>query len=286
MGQIQTLPIQAEHLADVGQFLHENLNKRFSSERWQSSLTHEWAAVRPNYGVQLRDDGKLVGVFCAIYSDQVIDGKVELFCNPHSWCVLEAYRRHSINLVLHLVKQPGFHFTMFTPNPIVTQVFRGLKFQDLADGQYVRFNLPTWRAWRSECFAESEPDRVAARLSGQVLKNFEAHRNIPWLRFAAFGTPGDVCLVVFKPVRWKRTNCAWIMHVSDAAAYERQSDLLRHHLLWAHGMQTSRVEARWFSAPPRWAIRTTRLQPKLFKSKTLSEGQIQDIYSELMALDV
>lgn len=286
MGTVQTTPIQSEHLADVGQFLHENLNRKFSSERWQSSLTHDWAAVRPNYGMQLREDGRLVGVFCAIYSDQVIDGKLEHFCNPHSWCVLESHRRHSINLVLHLVKQSGYHFTMFTPNPIVTQVFRGLKFQDLGNRQYLRFNLPSPRSLLPGSFAVSDPARVAERLSGQALRDFQAHRDIAWLKFAAFGTPSDTCFVIFKQTRWKRAPCAWIMHVSDAAAYERQGVLLRQHLLLAHGMLTSRVEARWFTRAPALAIRTTRMQPKLFKSATLDESRIRDLYSELMALDV
>ena len=92
--------IQEEHLPEVGQFLHENLNQRFSAERWISSLTHPWSAERPNLGMQLRDGDRLVGVFCAIYSDQVIDGKVERFCNPHSWCVLETHRRQGIGFAL------------------------------------------------------------------------------------------------------------------------------------------------------------------------------------------
>ena len=33
-------PILAEHLAEVGQFLHDNLNSRFSAERWVSELIH------------------------------------------------------------------------------------------------------------------------------------------------------------------------------------------------------------------------------------------------------
>ncbi|WP_088283350.1 hypothetical protein [Ideonella sp. A 288] len=279
-------PIQPEHLKAVGQFLHEHLNQRFSAERWISSLTHPWAAQRPNLGMQLHDGDQLVGVFCAIYSDQVIDGRVEHFCNPHSWCVLESHRRHGIGLLLNLIKQPGYHFTMFTPNPTVTQVFRGLKFKDLDDRRCRCINLPSLRALRPGAFAESRRDQVARRLAGQDLVDFEAHRSIPWLEFAVFGAGQDLCWVIYKPTQWKRLRSAWIMHISDRNAFDRHNALLRSHLLLAHGFATLSIESRWLSKVPALALSDPRTQPKLFLSKTLGDAQIRDVYSELMSLDV
>lgn len=278
-------PIQQEHLDEVGQFLHDNLNRRFTAQRWVSSVTHPWALQRPNFGMQLRDEDQLVGVFCAIYSDQVIDGKVEHFCNPHSWCVLESHRRHGIGLLLNLIKQPGFHFTMFTPNPTVTQVFRGLKFQDLDDRLYRGINLPGWPSRRGT-FAVSTPSKVEQVLVGQDLIDFNAHRDIPWLQFAAFGDGESVCWVIFKPTRWKRMRSAWIMHVSNPQAFDRHLGLLRRHLLLANGMTTFNIEARWLGGRPSLTLLGRRGQPKLFLSKSLKDDKIRDVYSELMSLDV
>ena len=279
-------PILPEHLPDLGQFLHDNLNKRFTPERWISSVTHAWAANPPNHGMQLRDGDRLVGVFCAIYADQVIDGRVEHFCNPHSWCVLDSHRRHGIGLVLNLIKQPGYHFTMFTPNPTVTQVFRGLKFKDLDDRQYRCFNTPSLGTLKPGAFAVSGVDAVAARLQGQDRIDFDAHRQIPWLHFAAFGVADQACWVVYKPDWWKRARSAWLMHVSNPAVFARHNGLLRHHLLLSQGFATLRVEARWLTGKPALSMADRRTQPKLFLSKTLQDGQIRDLYSELMSLDV
>ena len=279
-------PIHAEDLAEVGQFLHDNLNSRFSAERWISSLTHRWANISPNHGMQLRDGDRLVGVFCAIYSDQVILGKLERFCNPHSWCVLESHRRYGIGLVLGIVKQTGYHFTMFTPNPKVTEVFLGLKFKNLDDRQYRCVNVPGFAALRSEAFIESRRDFIAARLHGQDRLDFEAHQSIPWLNFAAFGVGDNVCWVIYKPSYWKHLPAAWIMYVSDAAMFRRHHGLLRSHLLLKHRMVTMKVEARWLISAPVFAWNEPRTQPKLFLSKTLEHGQIRDLYSELMSLDV
>lgn len=280
-------PILAEHLPEVGDFLHENLNRRFTAQRWIASLTHPWATAAPNYGMQLRDGERLVGVFCAIYSDQVVDGREERFCNPHSWCVLESHRRHGIGLILQIIRQPGYHFTMFTPNPKVTEVFRGLKFKDLDDRLLVYPNLPSWQALRGGHFASSDPAQIAARLQGTALAEYEAHRNIPWLRFAAFGRDGDACLAIYKPVRLKRLPCAWVMHISSADGFERHGALLRHHLLLRHGFAGMRIEQRWLVPGARpLALRMQRRQPKLFMSKTLGDAAIRDVYSELMSLDV
>lgn len=279
-------PILAEHLDEVGQFLHEHMNRAFTPQRWVESVTHRWAAEVPNYGMQLRDDGRLAGVFLATYSDQVIDGRVERFCNPHSWCVLESHRRHGIGLVLQLVRQPGYHYTMFTPNPKVTEVFRGLKFKDLGTRLRVFPNLPTWRTLQTGSFATAAPEQIRTRLHGTGLADYEAHRQIPWLRFAAFGNAEHGCLAIYKPVVLKRLPVAWVMHLSDPAVFVKLGGLLRQHLL-GQGFAGMRIEERWL---PRGGVGASLLmergQPKLFMSKTLGEAQIRDAYSELMSLDV
>lgn len=283
---MKVVPIQVDHLPEVGKFLHEHLNGRITAERWVGSVTHPWAESVPNYGMQLRDGERLVGVFCATYSDQIIEGRLEHFCNPHSWCVLPTHRQHGIGLLLNLLKQNGYHFTMFTPNATVAKVFLGLKFKNLDDRQFVCLNLPSFVSWRRGTFLESLPERIALRLTGSERTDFEAHSGISWLSFVAFGKGDDVCWVVYKPAIWKRMRCAWIMHVSDPAAFERWNGLLRNHLRQRHGFATLRIESRWLAAKPVWSLRDHRRQPKLFKSAALEARQVRDLYSELVALDI
>jgi hypothetical protein len=283
---IRTLPITADDLAEVGRFLNEHLNRKISSDDWVASLSHRWAENQPNHGMQLRDDGRLVGVFCAIYSDQWIDGKLERFCNPHSWCVLNEYRNHSIGLILPLLRQAGYHFTMYTPNPKVAEIFRGLKFRDLNDGLYYFPNLPSLRRGRRDEFVESDPDRIRTTLSSALQRDFDAHRSIRWLKFASFGNADDTCLLIYKRDTVKRLPCARIIHVSSADAFDRYGAMLGHHLLTRHGLPVSRIEARFLNGPPRHGVSRKRHQPKMVLSKTLVDSQFRDAYSELVALDV
>lgn len=282
---IRFAQIQRHDLDEVGEFLHSNLNRRNSPAAWQASVTRGWSVEQPDYGVQMRDDRRLVGVFLATYSDLWIDGKLEKFCNPHSWCVLPSHRTSGISLVLRLVRIPGYHFTMFTPNAKVAEIFRGLKFKDLDDRLFHFPNLPSPAFWRPRIFT-SKPEEIRRHLAGQTLKVFQDHGDIPWLRFVAFGEPGDINLAIFKPIVVKRLPTAWLLYVSDDRALLRHGAVFRHGMLWEHGMALSQIEARFVAGAPAFSVLSTRSQPKLFLSRSLTDRQIPDVYSELASLDV
>lgn len=284
--RVSITPIEEGDLAAVGRFLNQNLNGRIMPDAWVQSLVHPWSDSRPNFGFQARDGDRLVGVFCALYSDQSINGRRERFCNPHSWCMLDDYRSHSISLALRLLRQRGYHFTMLTPNPKVAEIFLHLGFKKTDDAIVVFPNLLSFKATVGVSVVTSDLDRISTLVPGPVGEDFVAHRAIPWLRFLAFGKGNDICLVIYKRGRWKRIPCARIIDVSDSAAFDRHVHLMSHHLLVRHGLILSRVERRFLACEPPFAWSEQRKQPKLFSSPTLKDAQIRDLYSELVALDL
>lgn len=285
---VKVTPIGEQDLPEVCKFLNRNLNARISADDWERALTHPWSATRPNYGAQLRDGANLVGVFCAIYSDQDIDGRTERFCNPHSWCVLPEYRTQGVGLALYLTKQRGYHFTMLTPNPKVTEIFLSLGFKMLDDRITVFPNLPmpSLLLRSSGRVIETDLRLIPRFLSGATLRDFDLHRDIPWLRFAAFGQKGDICLVAYKADRWKRLPSARVIHVSDSGAFQKGRRLLQHYLLMRHGLATTHIESRFLSRAHGLKLERRRTQAKLFSSATLTDSQVRDFYTELAALDV
>ncbi len=74
-------PISDADLADVGAFLHTNLNSAVPEDVWVSALRVPWAVEAPNHGFAIRDGGSVVGAYLAFYSDQLVDGRIEPFCN-------------------------------------------------------------------------------------------------------------------------------------------------------------------------------------------------------------
>jgi hypothetical protein len=286
MARAVTSPIEEKDLAAVGRFLNQNLNAKISAEAWAQSLNHPWCASRPNFGFQAHDGQRRVGVFCAIYSDQLIDGRSERFCNPHSWCMLPDYRSDSINLLLHLIRQRDYQFTMLTPNPKVAEIFLRLGFKRLNDAVTVFPNLPSVMAATGAHVCCSRPELIAAHLPDSTRRDYEAHRAMPWLKFLAFGKSGETCLVVYKRERWKRMPCARIIDISDPIAFDRHMHLMQHHLLLRDRLLVSRVERRFLARRPNFAHSERQTQPKLFLSKNLKDSQIRNLYSELVALDL
>jgi len=64
----------------------------------------------------LRDGQRVVGTLLALYSERLVEGRLERFCNLTSRCVLPDYRSRSISLLTALLRQHGYHFTALTPD--------------------------------------------------------------------------------------------------------------------------------------------------------------------------
>ena len=80
-------PIDTTDISAVANFLHKNMNSRFSVEEWAQGLNACWLEDAPNHGFMLRDNHQVVGVICAIYSVN----KTEMTRKPSKaldYCVL------------------------------------------------------------------------------------------------------------------------------------------------------------------------------------------------------
>lgn len=276
-------PIELDDLDEAGQFLAANLSQEISASEWRRSVTQGWAQHPPNYGMKLVADGRIVGVFLAIYSDQYLYGRTERFCNPHSWCVLPEFRGDSLKLGVALIRQPGFHFCMLTPNPRVAAVFRFMKFKEL-DARIAVF--PTF-PFPTRMSAVDQPDAIRACLEGRALVDYECHAAFKWLRQFVVTESGTArCLLTFKLRRWKHFSCADIVGISDASQFARCLPAIRNYLFFKASALCARLEQRFIDVIPTLSCRVTRTQPKLFLSKTLADSDIRDLYSELVALDL
>ncbi len=128
-------------------------------------------------------------------------------------------------------------------------------------------------------------DAIAGVLDEYQRRTYACHANIPWLRFFALHDSRGNCLVAWKRDRWKKMPCARIVHVGDPVTFDRLRGSAAAHLL-GRGCIVSRAETRFLANIPRPSIVTERTQGKLFRSPTLTDAQIPDLYSELASLDV
>jgi hypothetical protein len=279
-------PIRDEDLPEFCEFLTAHLSADRTPEAWAQAFLQCWCPDKPNNGFLIRHDGRIVGGIGAIYAERIVRGQPERFCNITSWCVLDAFRTQSGRLAMAVVAQPGFHFTDLTPTEVVSKTLQFFKFKPMDERHLVWPNLP-WPLGRlGWAHLITDPDRICEVLAPADARTFRDHRHLPWLRHLAVGRPGAWCHVVWRRTRLKGLAGSMILAFSDADLFLRHRLLIGSHLLLRHGLPFTRVEARLLPRVPRPSIALAGYRQKVFRSERLTEADISNLYTELVALDL
>jgi hypothetical protein len=283
----QLEPIQDQDLPEFCAFLHERLNPSHPPEVWARAFRQTWGVDKPNNGFLIRDEsGRIVGGIGAIYAQYPVRGKPERFCNITSWAVSDQYRTQSMRLAMAVVSQPGFHFTDLSPTAVVEQSLKFLKFKPMDDQRTVLFNLPAPHQRLAGIRVVDDPDRVGRMLDRESAKVYWDHRHLPWLNFVALGKGRRWSLVAYKRARLKHLPSAEIVGFTHPANFLACLPRLGCHFL-LRGMATTRVESRLLPGKPGWPHTVlSGYRHKVFRSDTLTEADIQNLYSEYVALDL
>lgn len=280
-------PIQDQHLPEFCSFLHDHLNPAHPPEVWAEAFRQDWGVDKPNNGFLIRDDsGRIVGGIGAIYAQYPVRGKPERFCNITSWVVLDPYRTQSMRLAMAVVSQPGFHFTDLSPTAVVEQSLKFLKFKPMNERRTVLFNLPAPHQRLAGIRVVTDPTRIESMLDPAAARVYRDHRHFPWLRFLIVGKDDAWSLVVYKQAMLKHLPSAEIAGFTRPENFQRCLPILGCHFL-LQGMVTTRVESRLLPARPAWPhTELGGYRHKVFRSDSLSEADISNLYSEYVALDL
>jgi hypothetical protein len=280
-GTVGLAPITSAELEGVGDFLHRELNARLSAREWAAAVVPPWTVDdAPNHGFLLREDDRVVGVYLAFYSTRVIAGREERICNLAAWCVLESHRVHSVRLLRAMLGQRGYTFTDLSPSGNVVALNRRLKFADLDTSQVLVPNLP-WPVRRRGVRVVSRTDEIDRLLTGADLVRSRDHRAARAARQLVLVEGDRTCHVVFRRDRRKQLPLfVSILHVSDRELFGRHQGLVFARLL-RHGALATLAELRVVGDAPSRGRRLASPRPKMFRSETLSAGDIDYLYSEL-----
>ncbi len=277
--------IQAGDIEDVAQFMHVNMNDKFTADTWARTLKSSWVEDIPNYGFMLKNKNQdVVGVLCALYSQQEFNGRIEQMCNPHSWCVLPEYRTKSVQLVLGVIRQKGYHFTMFTPNKSGLEIFAYLRFKPLENEISTLLNIPKLTPNKLS-FIDDSPTALAC-LSARDRVIYKDHLKYPWLDRIVFGSKGKFGFILFKQQKFKKLNSINIIFVSDLALFSEFWSDIRSFFLLKRRIFTTRIESRYLKHAEFWSLKPEHGQQKFYLSSSLEAEDIQNIYSELVAMDL
>jgi hypothetical protein len=285
---VHVRPIGADDVPAAAEFLHTNLSGRISAAAWTDALHVPWEVSAPNHGYLLAEDGpdgeRLVGVHLAFYSERVVDGQTERFCNLGAWCVLPSHRFGGIRLLKALLAQPGYTFTDLSPSGAVVPLNVRLNFEFLDTTTALIPNLP-WPSWPGRGRIVTDPAEIRATLGGADLRRFVDHEHAPAARQVLLVKGDQHSLVIFRRVRRKNLPLfASILYVGDPLLFQEMAARFARHLLLRHGIPGTLAELRVIGGRPRASVLVPDTRRKMFKSSRLRADQIDNLYSELVCL--
>jgi hypothetical protein len=281
---VEVAPITDADVAAVAAFLHANLNDRVPWDRAISSAP--WKVEAPNHGFMLRDGQRVVGTQLAFYSERLIAGRAERFCNLSSWCVLPEFRFHSLRVHKAVLAQDGYHVTSFTPRENVVPIHARFKFRSLDTSAVLIPNLP-WPSRPGRTRISADPDVIESTLAGTELELYRDHAQALAARHIVLIRDQDSCYVMYRAMcremRHKDVPVAAILHVSNPELFHSAMIPLTRHLLIRHRLLATQAELRLIGHRPPLSRKVTTW-PKMYRSDSLEPDQIDDLYSELVCV--
>jgi hypothetical protein len=281
-GDVRVAPITKAYIGPVAEFLHANLNRGVAAEHWAEAIDVPWEVDQPNAGYMLVDAGQIVGVQLAFYSERLIEGRRERFCNLGAWCVLPAYRLHSLRLLKRALDQDDYHFTDLSPSGSVVDINARLGFRFLDATTVLVPNLP-WPGGARGASISSDPEVIERTLTGRERELYRDHARAPAARHLVLIRGDESCYVIFRKERYKRLRAfVTILYVGNPGLYRDLVRPLARHLLFHHGAIGTLAEPRVVGHRPRpsFAIRAPR--QRMFRSADLGPRDVDYLYSELV----
>ena len=281
---VELTPITDQDVAVVADFLHANLNTRVPASVWARAMSVPWKVEAPNHGFMLTGEQHVVGAHLAFYSERVVAGHVERFCNLGAWCVLPDFRFHSVRLLKALLAQDGYHCTDLSPSGNVVPLNARLEFRSLDTTTALVPSLP-WPTLARRTRISADPDVIESTLAGAELELYRDHAQAAAAHHLVLIRGGDSCYVMFRKVRRKELPVfAAILHVSDPELFRRAILPLTRYLLVHYRVLVILAELRIVGNRPRPSLMLPSPRPKMYRSTSLEPMQIDDLYSELVCV--
>ena len=276
---IELTPITDGDITEVADFLRTNMDSQIP---WARAWPPPWKVEAPNHGFMLRDGQRVGGALLAFYSDRLIEGRVERFCNMGPWCVLPAYRSHSIRLLRAMLAQEGYHVTCLSPIERVVAITAKFKFRSLDTSAVLIPNLP-WPTLRGRTRISADPDIIASTLTDAELDLYHDHAQALAARHLILIRGERSCYVMYRETPLKGIACAEILHVGDPELFKLSINSLTRHLLLRHRLLATRAELRTIAHRPLFSVKRNP-RSKRYRSASLDPGQIDDLYSEFVCV--
>ena len=279
-----------EDLEDVYCFLSETFNPDVGGwfnpgltlDVWRLAFNRSWMPEKPNNGFMLSVNNTIVGVFCALYSQQQTRKGIQNICNTSTWFVLDEYRSHSLKLMAAMLAQKGFLFTSLSASPNVYELHRRFGFRSYVTTLVAIPNLPKLNYVSKRLEILADPESMGRCLDSEVKQISIDHRDIPTVQQIVFHAADEALLVIFDTRRVRGVPATNIFYLSNPDMfYQNRYEICSYFLLHNHTLFT-RIHRCSMSKVPAFSLEIKR-NINLFYNGDIAELSFPEfIYSEHM----
>ena len=269
-----------EDLEDVYYFLSSNFDRELKLDIWHSAFRNPWMPEKPNNGFMLEENGTVVGVLCALYSQRQTKKGIRNVCGNSTWYVLDTYRSHSLKLMAALLGQKGFFFTALSVTQELYEIHRRFKFQSKVTTLIAIPNLPKLNYFSKKMEILVDPESMGSYLDSKNRQISIDHMDIPTVQQIVFRVSNESLLVIFDIRRVRGVPATNILYLSNPDMfYKYRKEICSYFLLHNHTLFT-RIHRCSMSKVPVFSLEIKR-DITLFYQGDLAELLFPEfIYSE------
>jgi len=284
MSRAKVRPAVASDIETVCRLLHEQMNRRLLPERWRRITSYGWLEHKPDFGRVVDDGGRIVGFVGSVYADREIRGRRERVVSMSSWYLDKAYRGQGLGFELmgSATADESMTYTMITVSPRNLAMLPKLGYRILDHDRHV------WSAsGRPAAGLEIEQDvaRILARVDPTQRRMLRDHALLP-VRPIFISAAGGSCLAVFS-VKKKGEDVTYFdaMHLSDPEFFAAHAQAIADTLL-PPGKAVLAVDRRLLAGHKADGIVESIPVARYYKSQRLAPSEVDNLYSELLLLDL
>lgn len=261
-------------------------SSRLTKDDWMQLFVDHWNHQQDYFGYVLIDNNIAVGFLGLLFSERLINNKIEKFCNMSSWIIKEQYRSESISLLFPVLGMKGLTTTVFTPSTITYSVLKSFGFQDISSNRKLIPAVSLGSFLNKKCSVAFDKEMITQGLTEGDLKIYSGHLKFNCIHLLIKSQEGN-CYIVLKKCKEKKLPFAEVHYLSNLDIFLKYIAKASVKICLSLKIFGLIVEERYLKGNHfKYSVTVKSYRQAIYKSPSLEKSDIDTLYSELFIFDL